>query len=520
MPDGILTGLTGAASAEAARANFSWDQLWTAFDGNEERLNITHECLDRHDTTRIAARVAYADGRLEELSFGQISEQASRFAHLLEDMQIGKGDRVGVMVEPSLAFYAAIFGTIKRGAVAVPLYSLFGPDAIRDRLDDCAASLLVTDRGPDDLLERLPYRLLRYDAAVDQRLRSLPTTYTPDTAARDLAVLQYTSGTSRQLAEAVPHDHRSIVTLMRSALYALGLEISDRYFCPSSPAWGHGLWHGTIAPWSLGAALGTYSGRFSVDRLVDGLTGFQITNLAAASTIYRMLLRSGRLNELRTLAKASYTGEELDAGAQKAWKDAVGVPVSGMYGTTETGVIIGNYPGFSDYEPRLGALGKPLPGCEVTIRTVDGSAVATGETGEISIRRRSSWFGAKDLGSCDADGYFWYAGRADDVIIAAGWTISPLEVERALLSHSGVREAAVIGIPDEVKGHVVKAFLVADQSDDAFLDELKHLVRRELSPHEYPREIEVVDRLPRTANGKINRRALRPADERREGKAS
>jgi acetyl-CoA synthetase len=516
MRNGAATGLAATATVEAARSSFSWDQLWALFDGDDQRLNITHECLDRHDPERVAARIAYADGRLEELSFGAIATQASRFAHLLEEMGIAKGERVGVMVEPSLAFYAAMFGTIKRGAVAVPLYTLFGPDAIRDRLDDCQASLLVTDRPANEVLEQLPYQLLRYDAALDERLKDLPDAYEPDTAARDLAVLQYTSGTSRQLPEAVPHDHRSIVTLMRSALYALGLDASDRYFCPSSPAWGHGLWHGTIAPLSLGAALGTYSGRFSIDALVDGLAGFQITNLAAASTIYRMLLRSGRLGELNALTKASYTGEELEANAQRAWNDEVGVPVCGMYGTTETGVIIGNYPGFPDYEPRLGALGKPLPGCEVTIRAVDGSLVETGTTGEISIRRRSNWFGAKDLGSCDADGYFWYAGRADDVIIAAGWTISPLEVERALLSHPEVREAAVIGIPDELKGQVVKAFLVAERRDEAFLEELKLLVRRELSPHEYPREIEVVDELPKTPNGKVNRRALRPIEQRQE----
>ena len=337
MTDPGVAVAPATVSAELARSSFSWDRLWERFDGDEQHLNIAHECLDRHDASRVAARIAYADGRAEELSFGQIAAQASRFAPLLEDMNVDRGDRVGIMVEPSLAFYAALFGTIKRGAVAVPLYTLFGPDAIRDRLDDCEAALLVSDRVADDRLQHLPYRLLRYDGALDERLQTLPAVYHATTSAQDLAVLQYTSGTSRQLPEAVPHRHRSIITLMRAALFALGLDATDRYFCPSSPAWGHGLWHGTVAPWSLGAALGSYSGRFSIDRLVDALKGFQITNLAAASTIYRMLLRSERVHELTTLRKASYTGEELDASAQHIWNESVGVPVCGMYGTTETG---------------------------------------------------------------------------------------------------------------------------------------------------------------------------------------
>jgi len=301
------------------------------------------------------------------------------------------------------------------------------------------------------------------------------------------------------------------VTLARAALFAVGLAPEDRYFCPSSPAWGHGLWHGTIAPWSLGVGIGAYAGRFSVDRLANVLTELDITNLAAASTVYRMLLKCGRLSELTTLDKASYTGEELAAQAQEEFLAATGVPVCGMYGTTETGVIIGNYPGFADYTPRIGALGKPLPGCDVTVLDAEGEIADVGVTGEIAIRRRGKWFGAKDLGSADEDGYFWYGGRADDVIIAAGWTISPLEVERALLSHGQIREAAVVGAPDEVKGQIVKAVLVADGDEDGLVEELQELVRRELSPHEYPRQIEFVDQLPKTPNGKVNRRALRPS---------
>jgi acetyl-CoA synthetase len=501
-----LLDATGPAQAQAA---FSWASLWSLFDGTEEQLNIAHECLDRHDPAGVAARIAYADGRVDTPTFGELTRSTAQFAHLLEALGIGKGDRIGVMMEPSPGFYTAVFGALKRGAVVAPLYTLFGPDAVRDRLDDCQASLVIVDEVGEPVVRPLGYRTLRYDTELAPRLADHPGTYATTTAGRDAAVLQYTSGTTRQLPEGVPHDHRAIVTLARAGLFALGLKPGDRYFCPSSPAWGHGLWHGTIAPWSLGVALGTFSGRFSIDRLADALRDLQITNLAAASTIYRMLLRSGRAGDLEHLAKASYTGEELDTGAQEAFRAATGVPVCGMYGTTETGVILANYPGFPDYEPRAGALGQPLPGCEVAVLAPDGTFSPPDTVGEISVRRRSAWFGAKDLGTVDADGYFYYGGRADDVIISAGWTISPLEVERSLLSHPDVSDAAVIGAPDPLRGLIVKAYLVAARAGDEFVAELQQLVRSELSPHEYPRQIEFVDSLPKTPNGKVDRRTLR-----------
>ncbi|MHB8690546.1 MAG: acyl-CoA synthetase [Solirubrobacteraceae bacterium] len=501
--------LLDATGPEQACAEFSWQALWSLFDGDEGHLNIAHECLDRHEPAAVAARIAYADGRVEEPTFGELSRASAQFAHALVELGIEAGDRVGVMMEPSPGFYTAVFGALKRGAVVAPLYTLFGPAAVRDRLDDCHAALLIVDESTEATVRALDYRVLRYDTELLPLLAAQPDVYEPRTAASDLAVLQYTSGTTRQLPEGVPHDHRAIVTLARAGIFALGLKPGDRFFCPSSPAWGHGLWHGTIAPWSLGVALGTSSGRFAIDTVADAVRDLEITNLAAASTVYRMLLQADRLSDLRHLVKASYTGEELDASAQAAFKAATGIPVCGMYGTTETGVLLANYPGFAEYEPRLGALGKPLPGCEVAILLPDGSFAPPDVVGEISVRRRSKWFGAKDLGTIDGDGYFHYGGRADDVIISAGWTISPLEVERTLLSHPDVSEAAVIGAPDPLRGLIVKAYLVAGRDGEEFVAELQQLVRTELSPHEYPRAIEFVDILPKTPNGKVDRRTLR-----------
>ncbi|WP_214105254.1 acyl-CoA synthetase [Acrocarpospora catenulata] len=506
-----MTPLAAETAAEATD-RFSWDRLWALFDGDEDRLNIAHECLDRHDPAAVAARIVYADGTKEVLTFGTLSRSTARFAHWLTANGVGKGDPVGVMIDPSPRFYTALFGVIKAGAVAVPLYTLFGPDAIRDRVTDCGARLVICEDAHVEHVTAAGVRAVSFGDALWAELASLPEVFEPATSASDRAVLQYTSGTTRQLPDAVVHDHRSIVTLARAGLYALGLAPGDRYFCPSSPAWGHGLWHGTIAPWSLGIALGTYSGKFAVDRFVDGLKDLGVTNLAAASTVYRMVLSSGRARELTGLRKASYTGEELDEHARHAFQRQAGVPVCGMYGTTETGVVLVNFPGFPDHEPRGNALGRPMPGCRLAVLGDDGAPVGPGVKGELAVWRRGDWFPSKDLTWTDEDGYFYYGGRADDVIISAGWTISPLEVERVLLKHPMVEEVAVTGIPDGTRGLAVKAWIVTGAAAgrrERLTPELQALVKEDLSPHEYPRSIEYVPSLPKTPNGKVDRRALR-----------
>jgi acetyl-CoA synthetase len=182
-----------------------------------------------------------------------------------------------------------------------------------------------------------------------------------------------------------------------------------------------------------------------------------------------------------------------------------------MYGTTEIGVILASYPGFEDFAVKPGALGKPVPGWEVAIIDDKGNVVPPGTVGEIAVKRRGEWFRAKDAGLMDKDGYFWHKGRSDDVIISAGWTISALEVEDALLKHPDVQEAAVIGVPDELRGHIVKAFVVGRRKGNDFEEELKGFIKKTLSAHEYPRTIQFVDELPKTPAGKVNRETLRTA---------
>jgi len=272
----------------------------------------------------------------------------------------------------------------------------------------------------------------------------------------------------------------------------------------------HGLWHGTIAPLALGVAVGAYSGKFHAGRLAEALEEFRVTNLAAAPTVFRMLRGSGLADGRRfALERISFTGEPMDSRTWQWVEKAFGVTPCGMYGSTEVGVIIVNYPGFVGYVVKPGALGRPAPGWEVAIVDARGEPLPPSTVGEIAVRRKGGWFRVKDRGWMDAEGYFYHEGRSDDVIISAGWTMSAVEIEDALLSHPDVREAAVVAAPDALRGQIPKAFVVAERGDAVFTRELQEWVGARLSQHEYPRAVEFVEELPKTPAGKTDRRALR-----------
>jgi acetyl-CoA synthetase len=507
--------LTDYTTYADAHRLFSTARLWELFDGNRGSLNIGHECVDRYASPgRVALRIAHASGADETITFADLSAWSSRFAHWLDATGVKPGDRVGIMLEPSLPFYAALFGTMKRGAVAVPLFTLFGPDGVRLRINDCAPSLLLTT--PEKAVELAALaapRILAVDHAFMAALEAFPDHYEPRTAPTDMAIFQYTSGTTREVPDAIKHTHRAIVVVMNAALYGTGLRPGDRFFCPSSPAWGHGLWHGTLAPLALGIETGAYAGKFDAERLLQALQAYGTTNLSAAATHYRMMKNTGRIEDYRTvLRKLSFTGEPIDQETASFIQAAFGVPLCSMYGTTEVGVVLANYPGAPDFPIKNGSLGRPVPGVDVEVQRPDGSRCQPDELGEIKVRRHGAWFPTKDRGRIDADGYFYHAGRADDVIISAGWTMSAVEIEDALLGHPAVQAAAVIGVADALRGLVVKAFIVAapgHTTDAAAISDIQTFVRTRLSQHEYPRLISFVSDLPRTPAGKINRKALR-----------
>jgi acetyl-CoA synthetase len=372
-------------------------------------------------------------------------------------------------------------------------------------------STVKVDDVPSDIPECPDLEVALIDEDLLPLIERFDTTFQPATSARDMALFQYTSGTTRELPEAVRHRHQAVVTVAIAALYATGVRPGDRFCCPSSPAWGHGLAHGTLAPLALGVCISAWSGRFDGARFLEVLERHRITNLSAAATHYRMMKNCGTARDHGyELDKVSFTGEPIDSDTAEYIEDVMGLAVRSMYGTTEVGVILGCYPGAPDLAMKPGCLGKPMPGVKVEVHRTDGTRAAADEIGELVVERGSAWFPTKDLGRVDSDGYFYHAGRADDVIISAGWTMSAVEIEDTLLKHESVDEIAVIGVADELRGQVVKAFVVTRaEVDDELVELLQNWARERLGSHEYPRQIEFVAELPKTPAGKVNRKVLR-----------
>lgn len=509
-----MAKLTYFTTYAEAQAHATPDALWRLFDGNRDELNIAHECINRHadGSGRTAVLIAHADGRDEALSFDEIAEGAAQFAHWLDSEGIKRGDRIAFMLEPSLAFYVCLFGAIQMGAISVPMFTLFGPDALRLRVDDCKPAILITNSEKADMAQAISgLRVIVADDGLLERIGHFSTRYEVSTKASDLAVFQYTSGTTRELPEAVKHTHKALVTLMFAALYGAGIRPGDIYFVPSSPAWGHGMWHGTLAPLALGVQTGTFSGKFDAVRLMKALQDYGVTNLSAAATHYRMMKNTGRSAEFTfAVEKLSFTGEPIDPGTLEWIDETFHVPACSMYGTTEIGVVMVNFPGASDFVVKPGSLGKPIPGQNLEVQRPDGTPCDPGEIGELMLWRGGGWLSTKDRAKVDEDAYFYHCGRADDVIISAGWTMSAVEIENTMLKHEDVLECGVIGVADEQRGQVVKAFVVTNrEASPDFVRELQNFTRTKLAQHEFPRVVEFVGELPKTPAGKVNRKVLR-----------
>jgi len=504
--------MLGYRTYEEAIENFTWDQTWELFDGTPQNFNMGHECVDRHVDKGTAIRIKFYDGHREEYTFDQLSKMSSQFAHGLEAMGIQSEDKVAIMLDPSLEYYVSLFGTMKRGAIAVPCYSQFGSEALEYRLKDSGAKILVTtEKIAKMAVDWSDTNIITAGPPFQEFIENQPKQYKPKTTAKDVAVYQYTSGTTRKFPEAIKHYHRSIVTLMPAAVFGRGLRFGDRYFCPSNPAWGHGLWHGTLSPLALGIAVGAYSGKFNVEVFLKGLEEFEIDNLGAAPTVYRMMKNSGLVGRFNLkIKKMHYTGEPMDTDTFQFLKETFEVPPHSGYGSTEAGALIYQYAGFKNWVVKPVSLGKPMPGIEIALLDKEGKEVPAGTIGEIAIRRRGEWFRVKDAAVVDEDGYYWHKGRVDDVIISAGWTISPTEVEDVLQKHPSVLEVAVVGVPDKERGQIVKAFIVTKRDPSQKLkEEIQNFIKERLSKHEYPREIEFMKNLPKTEGGKIKKEELK-----------
>lgn len=499
----------GYDSYEELIESFSWEEAWEYADGSPKQVNACDECLTRHPRTRTALSVATDDGEHSEYTFGRISDAAGQFASYLDDRGVRSGERVAIMLNPSFEFVAAFFGAMKAGAVAVPCSELFGPEALQYRIDAAEPSVLVTSSSvvSDVDLESVDEVIDReaFDATIEQ----YPKTYASSTTAEDDAWLQFTSGTTGKPTD-VAFQHGAIIRFAPVMDLVMDFQEDDICFTTSSTGWGTGIWIALFAPLLVGVQTGYYSGKFDPALVREAIDTFDVNVLLGiVPTAYRKLIDVAP-TDVPSVDKANYVGEPIDSDLSRDVEETFGAFPRSTYGATEIRSIITMDYSFPDYEFRHGSMGKPLPHQEVTVIDEDGDELPPGEVGTIAVRRKGELIETGDAGFRDDDGYFWSAGRVDDTIISAGYTIGPQEVEDSIRSHPDVEEVGVIGVSDEERGEVVKAFVKpAGSTGDQFKENLQGYVRDHLSKHEYPRQIELTDDVPTTPDGKIQRSKLR-----------
>ena len=554
---------------EAARESFTWGEAGEQLDGlGDGMINLAHEAIDRHAhgslKDHVALRWMSKSGDVRDLTYGDLSEETSRFASALRSLGIGRGDSVFALSSRVPELYIAALGCIKNGSVFAPLFSAFGPEPIETRMVMGQGKVLFTTerlykRKIIPIVDRLPD--LEHVIIVSQPGRPpIPGTIDfdhfmasgdPDTPAEpmdreDAALLHFTSGTTGTPKGAI-HVHGAVLHHWASAYFALDLHPGDIFWCTADPGWVTGTSYGIIAPFVHGVTNVVDEGDFDADRWYGIIQDLAVTVWYTAPTAIRMLMKAGDdipdeydLSSLRFIASV---GEPLNPEGVYWGERVLGLAIHDNWWQTETGgIMIANY---QASEIRPGSMGRPLPGVEASILalddhgdlilTDDGSAVEILEPlveGELALRPgwpamfrgylgmderyrdcfRGGWYCTGDRAERDADGYFWFIGRGDDVIKSAGHLIGPFEVESALVAHPAVAEAGVIGVPNEVAGEIVKAFVSLHHGYEWSSDlerELKAWTRKRLGASVAPREIEYEPDLPHTRSGKIMRRLLK-----------
>lgn len=503
-----------------AENNFKWSERWEVFDKGQEELNIAHECIDRHPKEKAAMRIKNSDGSREIYTFGDLSRLTSQFANMLERRGIKPGERVAIILNLSREYYISFFGILKRGAVAVPCYALFGPEGIEYRLKASNAKMAIINRESADKIKPGLVEHLIIAEELQELIQNEDDSYIPRTSADTLAVIQFSSGTTGQPRQVLyTHSAMSITAVFTK--FWIGLREGDRYMCTSSPAWGHGIWYGTVGPLLYGNELGVHSGKFEPESLLEVLEEFEITVMSAIPRVYKAIMACGKIGNYKLkLRQLSYSGSEMDREVAKYFLDKLGIYIASNYGNTEVGPIIIDF-AFDDWKYRLGSAGKPMLGIRIGILDENGNEMPPGETGQVAVWRKGNWNLVGDYGYFDEDGYFWPQGRSDDVIKSSGYRIGPFEIETVLEKHPAVQRSAVVGSPDPERGEIVKAFITLNphiKPSDELKSEIQAFVKKHLSMHEYPREVEFVAELPETPDGKLRRKLLKQREYERKGK--
>lgn len=534
---------------DRASKKFKWKDARKQVARLGNRLNMAHATIDNQaDTWRKNKVALYWEGVKEskKFTFMQLSELSNKFANVLKDLDVKKGDRVFIFLPRIPPLYVSFLGTMKTGAIAGTMFAAFGPTGIKDRLQNSGAKVVVTD----DTLKKRIYKVRRELPELEHiivvgKTKGKEKSYEKEmsrasenfrvakTKPSDDAFMLYTSGTTGK-PKGVVHAHRALTQEHITARWVLDLQEDDVYWCTADPGWVTGVAYGILGCWSNGASSVVYEGRFNPEKWYSILDKYNVTVWYTAPTAIRMLMAAGdelvkkyNLSNLRHLCSV---GEPLNPEAVRWSLKVFGLPFHDNWWQTETGgILIANYP-CMPIKP--GSMGKPLPGVTAAIVDDKGKKLRAGKEGGLVIRpgwpsmmkkiwRRpkkyksyfsKGWYITGDRAFMDKDGYFWFVGRADDVIKTAGERVGPFEVESVLVEHPAIVEAGVIGKPDPIRGEIIKAFVVLSKNykpSEKLKDQLKKFVKKHLAGHAYPREIDFVKSLPKTRSGKIMRRVLK-----------
>ncbi|WP_174615309.1 acetate--CoA ligase [Virgibacillus ihumii] len=537
---------------ENMRKTFSWDDMKKNFSWNETgKVNMAYEAIDRHaenpDTKdKIALHYSSPD-REESLTFDDLKKSSNQFANVLKKYKVEKGERIFLFLPRSPEFYAAFLGILKVGAIAGPLFEAFMEQAVRDRLQDSEASMLITtpdllERVPQDDLPDLKKIVLVGDSNetsdkyidYDKEMKDASTDFEIEWVdLEDGMVIHYTSGSTGK-PKGVYHVHNAMIQHYATAEWVLDLKKDDVYWCTADPGWVTGTSYGVFAPWLYGVTNVVRGGRFSPDAWYGTLDKYNVSVWYTAPTALRKLVSAGseivKKHDLSSLRHIMSVGEPLNPEVVTWGLEAFDLRIHDTWWMTETGAqLIVNIPSM---EIRSGSMGKPLPGIEASIVDNEGNELPANQMGNLAIKKGwpammrkiwkrpekfesyfiNGWYVSGDSAYKDEDGYFWFQGRLDDVINTSGERVGPFEVESKLIEHEAVAEAGVIGKPDPERGEIIKAFITLNEGykeSDELLEEIRQFIKTGLSAHAAPRELEVKDSIPKTRSGKIMRRLLK-----------
>ncbi|WP_138419214.1 acetate--CoA ligase [Aquibacillus sediminis] len=537
---------------EEKRENFNWEEVKRNFSWYQSgKVNMAYEAIDRHaenPTKKDQAALIYSSpDREETLTFADLRNKSNQFANVLKKHGVEKGDRVFLFMPRSPEFYASFFGILKTGAIAGPLFEAFMEQAVRDRLEDSEASMLITtpdllERVPQDELPQLKKIVLVGDHAetadkyIDYYSEMKKASDQFDIEWVDLEdgmLLHYTSGSTGK-PKGVYHVHNAMIQHYATAEWVLDLKEDDIYWCTADPGWVTGTSYGIFAPWLHGITNVVRGGRFTPESWYGTLDQYNVSVWYSAPTAFRKLVSAGeevvKQFDLSSLRHVLSVGEPLNPEVITWGVDAFNLRIHDTWWMTETGaMLIVNYPSM---DIRPGSMGKPIPGVEAAIVDNEGNELPPNQMGNLAIKQGwpsmmravwknpgkyesyfiNGWYVSGDSAYMDEDGYFWFQGRLDDVINTSGERVGPFEVESKLIEHPAVAEAGVIGKPHPERGEIIKAFITLNagyKASDELTEDIRKFVKTGLSAHAAPREIEVKDTIPKTRSGKIMRRLLK-----------